>query len=91
MVAHSRGTRDAGPPGRLNTPRPALVEAHADGSPRRVNRQAVAVVQEEWRVVDRWWTEQPVNRRYFEIVLDSGQHTVVFHDQEAGRWFSQIA
>jgi hypothetical protein len=56
-----------------------------------VNRQAVAVVREEWRVVDRWWTEQPVNRRYFEIVLDSGQHTVVFHDQEAGTWFSQIA
>jgi hypothetical protein len=91
MVAHSRGARPAGSAGRLNTPRPALVEAHADGSPRQVNRQPVVLVREEWRVVDRWWTDQPVNRRYFEIVLDSGQHTVVFHDREARTWFSQSA
>ena len=45
-----------------------------DGSPRKVNRQPVALVREEWRVVDRWWTEDPVSRRYFEVVLDSGQN-----------------
>ena len=74
---------------RVNAPRPALVEAHADGAPRRVNRQGVAVVREEWRVVDRWWTEEPVQRRYFEVVLESGQNTVVFRDDQQGQWFSQ--
>ena len=44
------------------------MEAHVDGSPRRVNRSPVALVREEWRVVDRWWTEEPVNRRYFDVV-----------------------
>ena len=75
--------------GRLNEPRPALVEAAFDGTPQRVNRQGVALVREEWRVVDRWWTEQPINRRYFDVVLESGQNVVVFHDDEYGRWFSQ--
>jgi hypothetical protein len=74
---------------RLNEPQHALVEAHVDGSPRRVNRSTVALVREEWRVVDRWWTEEPVSRRYFDIVLAGGERAVVFHDEEVGRWFSQ--
>jgi hypothetical protein len=75
--------------GRVNEPRPALVETGFDGTPSRVNREPVALVREEWRVVDRWWTEVPVHRRYFEVVLDGGQSTVVFRDEERGGWFSQ--
>jgi hypothetical protein len=71
----------------VNAPRPALVEAAFDGTPYEVNRRTVALVREEWRVVDRWWTEEPVDRRYFEVVLESGESTVVFHDD--GRWFTQ--
>jgi hypothetical protein len=56
-----------------------------------VNRLAVLSVREEWRVVDRWWTEEPVDRRYFEVVLESGQAAAVFHDEERGCWFSQKA
>ena len=62
--------------GRLNAPRPALVEAGVDGAPRVVNRQQVAFVREEWRVVDRWWTEEPLDRRYYEVVLESGAERV---------------
>jgi hypothetical protein len=75
--------------GRLNQPRAAVVEARIDGTPVRVNRQPVALVREEWRVVDRWWTEGPVDRRYFEVVLESGENAVVFRDEERGRWFTQ--
>ena len=73
----------------LNAPQPALVEAGVDGAPRRVNRQAVALVREEWRVVDRWWTEDPVSRRYFEVVLETGENAVVYRDEERCSWFSQ--
>jgi hypothetical protein len=69
--------------GRLNVPRTALVE------PRVVNRLRVAVVREEWRVVDRWWTEEPLDRRYFEVVLESGQNVCVYRDRERGCWFTQ--
>jgi hypothetical protein len=74
---------------RLYEPRAALVQAGATGVPARVNRQAVAVVREEWRVVDRWWTEEPVSRRYFDVVLETGENAVVFRDEEVGRWFTQ--
>ena len=67
------------------------MESRFGGEPTSVNRQVVAVVREEWRVVDRWWTEEPVDRRYFDVVLESGRNAVVFRDEEQGRWFSQRA
>ena len=89
MVANPRAAGAARAPRRVNEPRAALVEASFDGTPWQVNRQAVAVVREEWRVVDRWWTEEPVSRRYFDLVLESGENVVVFRDEEGGGWFSQ--
>jgi hypothetical protein len=77
--------------GRLNAPRPALVETGANGVPSVVNREEVALVREEWRVVDRWWTDEPVDRRYFEVVLESGRNTAVYYDREAKSWFTQRA
>jgi hypothetical protein len=74
---------------RLNAPRPVLVESAFDGTPTRVNRQPVALVREEWRVVDRWWTEEPIDRRYFDLVLESGENACVYRDEELGSWFSQ--
>ena len=92
MVAHPGGAgplRAAGRVAAVNEPRAALVEAGVGGVPCRVNRQGVALVREEWRVVDRWWTDEPVSRRYFEVVLETGEHTVVFHDGKRSSWFSQ--
>ncbi|MFN8222536.1 MAG: hypothetical protein U0R50_04720 [Gaiellales bacterium] len=77
--------------GQLNAPRPALVETVVDGTPGRVNREAVLLVREEWRVVDRWWTDEPVDRRYFEVVLESGRNVCVFRDGEKACWFTQRA
>ena len=91
MVTHPGGTRTAGSARRLNAPRPALVEGHADGTPRRVNRQGVAMLREEWRIVDRWWTDDPVDRRYFDLVLETGENVVVYRDGESGTWFTQRA
>jgi hypothetical protein len=93
-VVTDPGTTVAARTARLNEPTPALVEERFDGTPCRVNRQSVAAVREEWRVVDRWWTEEPISRRYFEVVLESGQNVVVFRDQELYShklrgWFSQ--
>ena len=61
------------------------------GVPRLVNRELVTVVREEWRVVDRWWTEEPVDRRYFEVVLESGRNVCVYRDGERACWFTQRA
>ena len=77
---------------RGTTERPAARRASRRTSTGRRGRsttQPVALVREEWRVVDRWWTEEPVVRRYFEVVLETGENTVVFHDEAGGGWFTQ--
>ena len=91
MVAHSRSARTARSARALNAPRPVFVEAHADGTPRRVNSQGVALVREQWRVVDRWWTDEPVDRRYFDLVLETGENAVVYLDGANSVWFTQRA
>jgi hypothetical protein len=77
------------PPQRLYVPRPARVEAGADGVPIAIGSTAVESVREEWLVEDRWWTSKPLNRHYFELVLVDGRDIVVFR---SGRgWFLQRA
>jgi hypothetical protein len=93
MVTRAGESRAARAEGRVaarfNAPRAARVEADPNGRPLDVNHCGVALVREEWRVVDRWWTEGPVDRRYFEVVLESGETTVVFHDGAIGGWYTQ--
>ena len=56
------------------------------GRPRAVGRLAVESVREEWLVEDGWWTQKPLQRRYFELVLSDGSDVVVFTelDRAAG-------
>jgi hypothetical protein len=62
-----------------------------DGVPAAVDRVRVAELREEWRVGDRWWTEEPVERRYYEVLLETGRNVVVFRDEASGEWFRQTA
>lgn len=90
MVAHPREQSDSRAARRLNEPRQALV-TEREGVPAVVNRIPVVLVREEWRVSDRWWTEEPVRRRYFEVVLETGKNAVVFLDELTGKWYRQRA
>jgi hypothetical protein len=45
-----------------------------------VDGRQVAQVRESWLVEDRWWTEQPLRRRYWEVVTGCGRNVVVFRD-----------
>ena len=76
-------------PRRLGVPRPATVSAGGDGAPVTVNGAQVEALREEWLVEDRWWTDRPLRRRYFEVVDERGRDVVVFQDLEGGRWFEQ--
>ncbi|HEX3390969.1 MAG TPA: hypothetical protein VHS55_00240 [Solirubrobacteraceae bacterium] len=78
---------------RSQTPNiPRSIRAHApSGTPVTVDGQAVETVRESWLVQDRWWTEQPVQRRYWEILTIAGRNVVVFHDLVSGRWYTQAA
>jgi hypothetical protein len=90
VVAHPREPGDPRSARRLNEPRPVAVVDAGEGVPASVGGVRVAGVRDEWRVVDRWWTNEPVRRRYFEALLETGRNVVVFQDG-AGRWFRQQA
>jgi CO dehydrogenase/acetyl-CoA synthase delta subunit len=54
-----------------------------------VDSRTVDTVRESWLVEDRWWTDRPLRRRYWEVVTNCGRDEVVFHDLESGRWWRQ--
>jgi CO dehydrogenase/acetyl-CoA synthase delta subunit len=76
-------------PRRIREPRPSAVRADDTGQPLVVDRERVDAVRESWLVEDRWWTDQPLRRRYWEIVTDGGRNVVVFRDLVAQAWYRQ--
>jgi CO dehydrogenase/acetyl-CoA synthase delta subunit len=76
-------------PKRLSVPLRVVVEAGDDGVPLLIADREVEAVRESWLVEDRWWTDRPLRRRYWEVVTKSGRNDVVFHDLESGRWWRQ--
>jgi len=77
-----------GRPRILNLPRAAQVRTH-DGAPYSVDGERIESVRESWLVEDRWWTDRPLRRRYWEMVSVRGRNLIVFHDLCAGGWFTQ--
>lgn len=51
--------------------------------------QPVARVRDRWRIDDRWWTETPVSRMYFELELADGRLLTLFRDQLGDAWYEQ--
>jgi hypothetical protein len=76
-------------PRRLAPPRPIRVRATSTGRPEAIDANAVEAVRESWLIEDRWWTDAPLRRRYWEIVTADGRDLVVFRDLEEGRWYGQ--
>ncbi|HEV7163737.1 MAG TPA: hypothetical protein VGN25_10835 [Solirubrobacteraceae bacterium] len=60
-----------------------------EGAPAMVDGEAVEALRESWLVEDRWWTAEPLRRRYWELLGARGRNVVVFHDLCTNEWFSQ--
>lgn len=76
---------------RLGMPQAVAVAVGHRGVPAAIRSVAVDAVAEEWVVEDRWWTDEPLRRRYFELVLVDGRNVVVFRDATGGGWWAQPA
>ena len=77
----------------VNQPRPTRVTLDARGKPItvRVGNRGVRVLhlRNEWRIDDRWWTDQPVHRHYYELELADGQVVTLFEDELTKEWYEQ--
>ncbi len=76
-------------PRRLSVPRRVAVRVADDGRPLTIDGRIVDAMRESWLIEDRWWTDRPLRRRYWEVVTTCGRDEVVFHDLESGRWWRQ--
>jgi hypothetical protein len=69
------------------------VRAGANGAPVALRRGGrwlpVAELLDRWRTDDRWWTEQPVARAYYALLLEDGRSVTVYWDEIRGRWWEQ--
>ena len=78
-------------PKRLNAPQTVRVRADARGCPLSVHGRLVDAVRESWLIEDRWWTDEPLRRRYWDVVTRDGRNLVVYRDLVGGGWFAQRA
>jgi hypothetical protein len=76
-------------PRRLAKPKAVRVKADETGRPLKIEKREVDAVRESWLVEDRWWTDAPLRRRYWEVVTGDGRDLVVFRDLIEGRWYAQ--
>jgi hypothetical protein len=85
----ARASTSAGAFRRLAVPQRVKVKAGAGGVPETVDDRAIDAVRESWLIEDRWWTERPIRRHYWEVVTVCGRNEVVFEDLRGGRWWRQ--
>ncbi len=76
---------------RVYSPQDAAVSIDQRGVPCALDGVAVEAIREEWVIEDGWWTERPMHRHYFELVLADGLNVIVFCDLTTGRWCRQRA
>jgi hypothetical protein len=57
----------------------------------RRNGEWLPVIEllDRYRTDDRWWTERPVSRTYYEVLLQDGRTVTVFRDEIKGSWCEQ--
>lgn len=76
-------------PRRIAVPHRIDVRADAEGRPLAVGDREVEAIREAWLIEDRWWTDEPLRRRYWEVVTMCGRDVVVFADLARGGWYVQ--
>ena len=92
MVEDTGKTLRAGTYRPVNTPEPVRVEEDASGLPTALKtkrRQAIAAVEDRWRIDDEWWRAEAVSRLYYAVRLASGQRLVLYQDISSSDWFRQ--
>ncbi len=76
---------------RLDQPRPLGVIAGPTGLPHALEidgrRRQVVAIRDDWLVQDRWWTDAPIDRHYFELVVEPGRVVTAFRDARTASWF----
>ena len=75
---------------RLNQARPLDVRVDANKLPNAIRDGktwvAVTSIEDQWRVDDEWWREKPVQRSFYQAVLQDGRKLTFYLDELALSW-----
>ena len=78
----------------VGAPRPVHMITAPDGTPHATildgRRRRVLSVRDDWLVQDLWWTDRPVDRHYYELVLEPGRLVVAYREAPSGIWFIHL-
>lgn len=81
--------------GGLGAPRPIRVITSPGGAPHAAvidgRRRLVLAIRDDWLIQDRWWTDAPIERHYYELVIEPGSAVTVFRDCRSGTWLTHMA
>jgi hypothetical protein len=75
----------------LSAPKAIRVQVDPRGKPIAVGGVRVETVRRDWMHRFAWWTDEPLLRRYYEVITVTGRRVVVFRDMLTDGWFSQQA
>ncbi len=75
----------------LTIPHPTRVICAPNGVPHAVDiagrRRTVVAVRDQWIAQDRWWTDDPIERHFYELIVDPGRVVFVFCELRSSEWF----
>ena len=90
MVTHPGKAPGAGTYQPVGAPEPLTVKEDAAGLPVAIGgRQKVIAIEDRWRIDDEWWRTAPISRLYYAVLLNTGQHLVIYKDLVTGGWYRQ--
>ena len=77
----------------VRTSLPARSKRGRSNTSRISTMQAVATIDDRWKVNDEWWRgpDEEIERMYYSLLLESGHKAVVYQDMRSGGWFRQAS
>ena len=77
----------------LNTPFPICVKEISNLKPSyiKIGKLYVRIhaILDEWEVSEGWWSNLPLERRYFKVVLENDIELIIFKDLLHHLWYKQ--
>ena len=77
----------------LNQPIPIKIIEDGNGKPKKVGMPRYTTrinsIQDTWEIIDEWWCPNPIERRYYKVVLEEDVVITIFKDLISTRWYEQ--
>jgi hypothetical protein len=49
----------------------------------------ITSIDDVWELADEWWRAEPIARRYYSAITETGERITIFRDLVNGSWYRQ--